>query len=350
MHGGYRLLAEGKVGFILEAYDPTQTLFIDPILSYSTVFGGASIDEAVSVALDSDGYIYVAGTTSSKDFPAAGPLQSALNKGLSSSRDAFVAKLTPDGSQPRILYIPRRSEDRAGLRSCDRQLEERLCCRRDGFNRLPDQEPFSAGHWGNQDAFIARLNAQGADLVFASYLGGSDWDRGFSVAVDSQGRACLAGATKSTNFPTPNGWKTAPAGAVEAFAARLKADGSGLDYSTYLAGSADDYAQGIAVDAAGNVYVAGYTSSDNFPVQNPLQASHKDMADIFVTKLNPTGSAAVYSTYMGTIGSDQAFSIAVDSAGCAYVTGLTGSQYFPTTGTPSKPRFPVTTLTPSSSS
>ncbi|RPI28689.1 MAG: hypothetical protein EHM61_04285, partial [Acidobacteria bacterium] len=98
VNGGYRLLAEGKVGFILEAYDPTETLFIDPILSYSTVFGGASIDEAVSVALDPDGYIYVAGTTSSKDFPVAGPLQSALNKGLSSSRDAFVAKLTPDGT------------------------------------------------------------------------------------------------------------------------------------------------------------------------------------------------------------------------------------------------------------
>ncbi len=259
------------VGVHVAAYDPSKPLIIDPVLSYSTYLGGLGDERGSGIAVDAAGSAYVTGETSSLDFPTANPFQPALGGGT----DAFVSKLTPDGSA----------------------------------------------------------------LVYSTYLGGSGVDRGFAIAVDAAGAAYVTGETASPDFPTANPFQALLRGRSSAFVTKLTPDGSALVYSTYLGGSERtlvgsglDTGRGIAVDAAGAAYVTGETSSTNFPTKNPLKATlgTLDPSDAFMTKLTPDGSALVYSTYLGGSGADRGFAIAVDAAGAAYVTGETRSTNFPT--------------------
>jgi hypothetical protein len=169
-------------------------------------------------------------------------------------------------------------------------------------------------------------------LSYSTYLGGSVDDWGLGIAVDSSGNAYVTGETESTDFPTANPLQASLNGGANVFVSKLNATGSALVYSTYLGGSTRDVGSGIAVDSSGNAYVAGYTSSNNFPTANPLQASlgATGATNAFVAKLNPAGSALVYSTYLGGSNYDYGSGIAVDSSGNAYVTGFTSSTNFPT--------------------
>ena len=168
-------------------------------------------------------------------------------------------------------------------------------------------------------------------LAYSTYLGGSGDDTGTGIAVDSAGNAYVTGFTASTNFPTANALQsTFGGGPADAFVTKLNASGSALVYSTYLGGTGDDGGHGIALDSAANAYVTGATNSNNFPTANALQSTFGGTYDAFVTKLNPAGSALVYSTYLGGSGDDGGHDIAVDSAGNAYVTGYTLSTDFPT--------------------
>jgi uncharacterized repeat protein (TIGR01451 family) len=168
-------------------------------------------------------------------------------------------------------------------------------------------------------------------LVYSSFLGGSDQDRGNGIAVDSSGNAYIAGQTSSADFPTGSPLQMVSAGPSDAFVSKLNASGSALVYSTYLGGSSSDLAMSIAVDNAGNAYITGLTTSNNFPVANALHPTSTGSTDGFIAELNASGSALVYSTYLGGRGSDGGNSIAVDSLGNAYVTGFTSSRDFPTT-------------------
>jgi uncharacterized repeat protein (TIGR01451 family) len=162
-------------------------------------------------------------------------------------------------------------------------------------------------------------------------LGGSSDDEGYGIAVDSAGNAYVTGYTYSTNFPTVNALQPSSGGGPDAFAAKINASGSALVYSTYLGGSRDDIGNGIAADSAGNAYVTGYTLSGNFPTVNALQPSFGGgFNDAFAAKINASGSALVYSTYLGGSSDDVGYGIAADSAGNAYVTGDTASTNFPT--------------------
>jgi hypothetical protein len=167
-------------------------------------------------------------------------------------------------------------------------------------------------------------------LVYSTYVGGSGNDEGIGIAVDGAGNAYVTGQTTSTNFPTMNPLQPANGGGVDAFVAEINPTGSSLVYSTYLGGSGQDQAQGIVVDSSGDAYVTGFTTSTNFPTMNPLQPSNAGGGDAFVAELNPTGSALIYSTYLGGSGSDGGIGIAVDSLGDAYLTGQTYSTNFPT--------------------
>src|SRR5438874_1208469 len=180
------------------------------------------------------------------------------------------------------------------------------------------------------DAFVTKLNASGSALLYSTYLGGNSEDDGNGIAVDAAGSAYVAGLTTSTDFPTANPLQSKNAGSSDVFVAKLNASGSALIYSTYLGGSSSDFAFGIAVDSSGNAYVTGHTASTDFPTANPLQSKNAGSSDVFVAKLNASGSALIYSTYLGGSSSDFAFGIAVDSSGNAYVTGQTASTDFPT--------------------
>ena len=199
---------------------------------------------------------------------------------------------------------------------------------------FPTASPLQAANGGGTDAFVAKLNAAGSALLYSTYLGGSGTDRGSGIAVDSAGNAYITGYTESTNFPTASPLQGANGGGgYDAFVAKLNPAGLALVYSTYLGGSGLDCGWGIAVDSAGNVYITGYTESTNFPTASPLQAAFGGVRDAFVAKVSATGSALLYSTYLGGSGNDYGFAIAVDSTGSAYVTGITGytaSTNFPT--------------------
>ncbi len=170
-------------------------------------------------------------------------------------------------------------------------------------------------------------------LVYATYWGGLNQESGFGIAVDNNGNAYVTGATSSTDLPGTNPVQSANAGLLDAFVLKLSADGSTVLYATYLGGSQNDFANAIAVDAMGNAYLAGVTNSKDFPVTaGALRTTMTDIGDAFVAKLNPAGTALVYSTYLGGNGVERANAIAVDSQGQAYVTGQTDSFDLPTSG------------------
>jgi hypothetical protein len=166
-------------------------------------------------------------------------------------------------------------------------------------------------------------------LVYSTYLGGSRSDSGTSIAVDTAGNAYVTGTTASTDFPLVNAMNPHLTGA---FVTKFAADGSSLVYSTFIGGTGGERGQGIAVDSAGDAYVIGITNSVDFPTVNPVQSKYGGKGDAFIAELNPTGSAFVYSTFLGGSGSDTGWSIAIDPAGNTYATGFTYSTDFPTVG------------------
>jgi uncharacterized protein (TIGR03437 family) len=284
-----------RVSFALGPYDHSRALIIDPTLSYASYLGGSGNDAARGIAVDASGNMYITGYTISNNLPVTtGAFQTAYHGG---SADVGIVG----------------------------------------------------------DAFVAKFTAAGA-LAYVTYIGGSQDDAGSAIAVDSSGNAYVTGQTDSANFPTVAGslqttYQGAggngfygPAG--DAFVLKLDAAGSALVYSTYLGGSLDDRGTAIAVDSSVNAYVGGTTLSTNFPVKSAYQATYKggggspsyccgnpaplmSFGDGFLAKLNPTGTALVFSTYFGGSLDDTVTSLAIDSSGNIYIGGSTLSSDLP---------------------
>lgn len=270
--GRYVIKTAKRVGFQIDAYDHQQRLIIDPVLTYSTYLGGSGYDSGAAIAVDSTGAVYVTGFTLSDNFPI--------------TAGAYHTTCGTSGS-------------------CN---------------------------GGYSDVFVTKLSPGGSSLVYSTYLGGSKDDLGKAIAVDSSGSAYVAGQTFSSDFPIVSGaLQGSYGGAGDAFVTKLSPSGSSLEYSTFLGGSATDEALGIAVDSAADAYITGRTFSANFPTQAPLQSANGggNDSDAFVTELNSTGTALVYSTYLGGSGQDAGAAIAVDATGNAFVTGFTKSTNFP---------------------
>ncbi|HEX4321831.1 MAG TPA: chitobiase/beta-hexosaminidase C-terminal domain-containing protein, partial [Acidobacteriaceae bacterium] len=288
----YKLLAENRIAFTLGSYDRSRPLIIDPVLVYSTYLGGSGNngngDQGNGIAVDASGDAYIVGTAYSTNFP--------VNAGAYQTQDNAAT--------------------------------------------------------GNSTVFVSELNAAGTALIYSTYLGGSGGDFGYGIGLDAANNAYITGATYSTDFPVTCGAlqlnnPSTTAGAPTAFVASLKSDGAVLLYSTYLGGEGNtstttaqgDVAQAIAVNPAGNAYVTGYTFSPNFPVTDQAFqqtfAGSAALSNAFVTELNLTGTALVYSTYLGGSGAagggDYGNGIALDSSGDAFIAGSTGSANFPVT-------------------
>lgn len=327
--GAYRLLRDGTVGFAIAAYDRARPLVIDPDISYSTYLGGGRFDAVTSIAADGGGNVYVAGWTESGDFPALGGPQTANGGGV----DAFVAKLDVSGRLVYCTYLGGTGDDRALGIAVDASGSAYVAGST-GSADFPVRNAIQQSLAGGRDAFVAKLSPNGATLVFSTYLGGSGLDSANAIALDAAGNAYVAGGTDSPNFPVAYAVQSSLAGSQDSFVAKLSETGARVFYSTYLGGSGDDQARAIAVDAAGTAYIAGGTTSGNFPLLNPLQSALRGSQDAFAAKLDPAGALA-YSTYLGGSGGGAAFpetalGIAVDGAGSAYVVGTTNSQDFPT--------------------
>ncbi len=326
VRGSYVFEGERQVRFQIEKYDRRRPLYIDPVLSYATYLGGSGDDLAYGIAADSAGNTYIVGTTSSTNFPTVAASQSTSGTG----QDVFVTKLTAAGDA--ILYstyLGGSGNDYGYGIAIDTAGDAFLTGQTTSTN-FPTAGALQGSNLGGADAFVAKLNSTGF-LVYSTYLGGSSADSGQAIAIDSSGNAYVAGQTASSNFPTASPKQAAfGGGSTDAFLAKINPGGTALVYSTYLGGIGTDAAFGVAVDSSGNATVAGQTDSTNFPTAVAIQTSLSGPNDAFVTKFNSTGSAFVYSTYLGGSGIDAANGVAVDSSGNAYVTGYTTSANFPT--------------------
>jgi uncharacterized repeat protein (TIGR01451 family) len=317
----YSLLESGQAGLSLSTYNPSAELLIDPVISYSTYLTGTNTDTPAGIAVDSSGYAYITGTTLSTDFPVT----SGTYQG---SGDVFVTKLNPSGTG--LVYstfIGGTSQDIARGIAIDNAGNAYVTGSTSSILFPVTVNQFFSG----QHAFALKLGSTG-NIVYSTALVGNNTDIGMAIATDASGSAYVAGSTNSTNFPVSTGsYKMTPGGGGDAFVVKLSSAGQ-ISYSTYLGGSAVDYATAIAVDASGNAFVGGITASSNF--QTTLGAFATVFAgnqDSFIVKLNPAGSSLVYATFLGGSSADTLNGIAIDAAGNCYVAGATQSADFPTT-------------------
>jgi hypothetical protein len=351
----YTLWGHNRIGFALGAYDHRRPLVIDPALVYSTYLGGSGTDYGASIAVDGLGNAYVSGQTFSADFPVtAGALQTECAGGCARS-DAFVAKLNPSGSAlVYSTYLGGSGDEIADGVVLDASGSAYLSGQTysSDFPSTPGafQTACGGGNCAAGDAFVAKLDSSGSTLLYSTYLGGGAYDQGNAIALDASGNAYVTGTTCSADFPaTAGSFQTKYGGDAgkcglgvpsgDGFVAELNSSGSALVYATYLGGSNGDFSYAIALDQSGDAYLAGATFSSDFPTtpgafQTGLGAN-ATMAG-WASKLNSTGSALVYSTYLGGSGQASpcdtcATGVAVDSAGNAYVSGLTLENDFPTT-------------------
>jgi hypothetical protein len=304
-------------------YDKSQPLIIDPTLTlgYSTYLGGSGSDYSSGIAVDSSGNAYITGRTSSGNFPTTSPYQGGHGSD-SGSYDAFVTKINAAGTAKLYsTYFGGSGTDYGYGIAIDSSGNAYVT----GIN--------------TNNVFVAKFNSTGSTLIYSYIFGGTGTDVGYGIAVDSSGNAYVTGRTSSTDFSTTATRFQATRGgaADEGFVTKINSAGSAKIYSSYLGGSGQDYGRSIAVDASGNAYVAGYTSSTNFPTTLPFQASNSGGYDAFFTKINAAGSAKVYSSYLGGSGNEfysevgKGMGIVVDSDSSVYMVGTTDSVDFPTT-------------------
>jgi len=274
----YVLRSDGQVGIRLAPYDTTKALVIDPVLTYASRLGGSNGEVNAAIAVDSTGNVYVTGTTESFDFPVVNQIPGACQGSCSTSFD--------------VVYV-------------------------------------------------TKINAAGNALVYSSRIGGSNFEEGIAIAVDSLGNAYLTGLTSSADFPQVNPIPGACLGTCgtgssqDAFVTKISTAGNALVYSSLLGGSNNDHGFAIAVDGSANAYLTGQTDSTDFPQANPIPGACLGTCgtgfpqDAFVTEVNAAGNALVYSSHLAGSAFTEGFGIAADSAGNAYVVGLTQSVDFP---------------------
>jgi beta-propeller repeat-containing protein len=357
IEGGYVLKGAKRVGFQLAAYDRSRPLVIDPVLAYSTYLGGNFEDYAQGIAVDASGSAYVVGHTGgyaggepkNNNFPTTPEAFQSTPSG--GQYDVYVTKLDPSGSA--LVYSTYLGRGQAGGITVDSSGSAYVTGNSgSSFPTTPGAyQPTGSG------VFVTKLDRTGSVLVYSTFVGnGNSWGTG--IAVDADRNAYVTGIAYPVyaagayypDFPTtPGAFQPTIGNSVngggDAFVTKLNPAGSALVYSTYLGGNDEEVGRGIAVDADGNAYITGVTKSGNFPTtEGAFQPSFDNEGacfqsyrgwlpchDVFVTKLDPTGSALIYSTYLGGSLSDISFGIAVDATGNAYVTGYTTSNNFPTT-------------------
>ena len=364
----YVIKGRRSVGFEVGKHDPGRSLIIDPTLAYSTYLGGSSIDGANAIAVAPDGSAFIAGGTFSSDFPTAHPLQPNAGGPHDFPQDAFVAKISPDGSSLLYsTYLGGENTDIAYGVAVDSLGEAYVVGTTDSphfpvtpnaFNTLCGGDGKCGASWNPQgytvwNGFVTKLNVEGSALIYSGILGYYENVACHAIAVDGAENAYVTGEVgpniqetvplEAPELPPPlfpilNGFETTlgnngasfGGNGTDAFIVKIDATGSEILYSSYLGGGDEDVGFGVAVDGSANAYVTGVTYSFDLPTTaNALNAAYAGAGDAFLTKVdtNATGAASlVYSTYLGGSGLDQGNGVAVDASGNAYVAGLTTSK------------------------
>jgi hypothetical protein len=311
-------------------------------LVYSTYLGGFETEHAHDLVVDGANNVILVGVTESTNFWSSGGLQPAY---LGGATDGWVFKMDPDGMRVWSTYVGGGANDRVNGVAVDTQNNVYITGATSslGVSFVPGQGgpsgfPVTAGAFqltlravGQMDAFVTKIRADGGQYMYSTYLGGTNYDEATAIAVNAGGNAFVTGNTSSSNFPTVNTLQ-GPPGNQDVFVTRLNTTGTALDFSTYLAGSGVDSAADIALDPNGNPYILGTTTSHNFPVVNPMQPSLSASQDVFIARLAADGSARQFATYFGGTSDDVAGGIAVDATSTVYITGSTTSVDFPRAG------------------
>lgn len=334
IHGHYVVKHSGLVAFQLGAFDRRLPLVIDPVLAFSTTFGGSDEDRANDVAVDRFGNAYVVGTTESSNFPVI-PDPHKPRFGVAGT-DVFVMKWPARGGFPIYSAIIGGSGDDFGLAiAVDLSGNAYVTGSTNSFNFPNVFGTLIPGFGGGRsDAFAVKLNAQGSALLYSGYLGGFGFDAGAGIAVDSSDNAYITGRTNSTDFPTTPGAFQPFRKDVDfdVFVSKINPAGTLLIYSTFLGGGGDDVGNSIAVDRRHEAFVTGATLSPGFPVTfNAFQTVCGQRSDGFLTRLNRSGSALVFSSCLGGSGNDESNRVALDAEEFPYTAGSTSSSNFPTT-------------------
>lgn len=355
----FRLHGNAGYGFGLGKYDAARPLVIDPKVAYGSYLGGTGAEGCTVSAVDAAGYAYVACGTDSPNMPTRRAIQSRQ-----SGEDVYVAKIDPSGS--RLIYatyLGSSGDDEGDGVAIDAEGHAFVTGFASGQDFPTTRGAFDTTFNGGTlpdcdacfgDGFVSKLSHDGSKLLYSTFLGGTNADRGNTIAV-RDGKAVISGWTTSSDFPTTNRAAQQHFGGgngalgdtpTDAYVAMFDRTGSRLVFSTYLGGSGDETGGAVAVDREGNTYVAGSTNSYDFPTTQgafkttltdpPLEEDGFPL-DATVAKLDRRGSL-IYSTYLGGTFIDLAFGLDVDEHGYAYVAGTTGSEDFPTTTQAQQPQ------------
>ena len=298
----------------------------DGDIVYSTVIGGMSLDRSYAIEVDEAGNAYIAGSTMSVDFPVVNAYQPSLD--YMGYPDSFLLELNSTGNG--ILY--------STYFDCgefdtiwDIALDANhnvYAVGRTSYGNLPLVNAFDNTH-SSQEGFIFKLNITGNDLIFSSYVGGSSIDEATAITIDSANNAYITGYTfNSTDFPLESAFDDTHNGLWDCFVAKVSSDGS-LNYSTFIGGAGYDKGSAICIDASDVIYVVGYTDSSDFPTLNALDSLFSGESEGFLLKLSPQGDSLLYSTYLGGSGDDEIQSLSLDQDNNVLLTGMTNSSDFP---------------------
>ncbi|MCE7737712.1 MAG: hypothetical protein GPJ54_22665, partial [Candidatus Heimdallarchaeota archaeon] len=324
-------------------YDETHNGITDVFITklhwkgYNTFLGGSSEDNSKSIAVDGSGNVYVTGQTldSTTDFPTT---SGAYDETYEAGRDAFIVKLNATGNG--LVYstfLGGNGQDYGQGIVIDSSGNVYVAGYTSSTNFPTTIGAYDETKSSNLDVFVTKLNANGDDLIYSTYLGEFSSEIANAIVVDSSGNAYVTGYTSSTDFPTtPGAYDETHNGVNDVFVFKLNSTGNGLVYSTFLGGSGSDYGNDITIDNSGNAYVTGRTDNDtiDFPTTSgAYDETHNGERDVFIFKLNTAGNGLVYSTFLGGSGIDQGNGITIDNSGNAYVTGSTldGITDFPST-------------------
>ncbi|MFX0060803.1 MAG: SBBP repeat-containing protein [Candidatus Hermodarchaeota archaeon] len=294
-------------------------------LEFSTYLGGNVEDNGQAIAVDTAGNSYITGYTNSTNFPT----QTAYQASKNSFEDVFAAKLNSSGNGLVFsTFLGGSGSDYAYGIAIDTFGYTYVTGATDSGN-FPTPTGFDPSSNGGFDAFVTKLSTTGNGVVFSTYLGGGSNDYGEAIAVDTNGNSYTTGRTTSNDFPHINGYNDTYSGNMDTFITKLNAAGTGLAFSTYLGGNGIDEAWDIAIDADGNTYITGETASSNFPTNRAYNSTLSGVSDAFATKLNESGTGLDFSTYLGGSSSDTGESIGLDTNGATYIAGRTSSSNFP---------------------
>ncbi len=291
-------------------------------LIYSTYIGGSGQEISQSIKVDSSGSAYITGSVTSNDFPITG---GAFQAGLNGSSDSFIAKLSPSGSSLTYsTYLGGSSSEEAFGIDVDSSGNAYVAGATSSAD-FPLANPFQPASAGGDEVFVTKISSNGSSIIYSTYLGGSNFDKAFGIAVDNSGNAYVTGNTQSGNFPLQTPFQSGISTSGGAFVTKLNSSGNSLGYSTHLGGNSFDYAWDIEVDSSGSAYVVCSSSSTDFPTKNSAQSSSGGSYDATITKFSPSGNTLIYSSYFGGSGTDQCYAVAVNNSGEVAIAGETNS-------------------------